>query len=69
MCDPLLDQVRQVLGVPLGDVLPEVRRLKALELGLRAGAVVTPGMSPADVDLAIRAAAALAPGADWTSMR
>jgi hypothetical protein len=69
MCDHLVEQIRQVLGVPPGDELAEVRRLKALETGLRAGAVVTPGMSPADVATAMAAAAAFTPGSGWTSMR
>jgi hypothetical protein len=68
MADHLLQQVCQALGVPPGEVLAEVRRLKAMEAGMRAGAIVTPGMSPADVDTAMKAAAAFAPGINWTPM-
>jgi hypothetical protein len=69
MADPLLDQVRQALGVPLDDVLGEVRRLVALEAGLRAGVAVTPGMSPADVETARQATAAFARATEWTPLR
>jgi hypothetical protein len=69
MCDHLVEQIRQVLGVPPGDVLAEVRRLKALEMGLRAGAAVTAGMSPADVATAMQAAASFARATEWTPLR
>lgn len=69
MADPLLDQVRQALGVPLDDVLGEVRRLVAMEAGLRAGVAVTPGMSPADVETASQAAAAFALANNWTPFK
>lgn len=69
MADHLLEQVCQALGVAPGDVLAEARRLKAMETGMRAGAIVTPGMSPADVDTAIQAAAAFAKATGWTPLR
>lgn len=56
-------------GGTFGDVLAEVRRLKALEAGMRAGVAVTPGMSPADVDTARQAAQAFASARNWTSWR
>lgn len=69
MADHLLEQVSQALGVPPGEVLAEARRLKAMEAGLRAGVIVTPGMSPADVDTARQAAAAFARSTSWTPQR
>jgi hypothetical protein len=69
MADHLLEQICQALGVPPGEVMAEVRRIKALEAGMRAGAIVTPGMSPADVDTATQAAAAFAKATSWTPLR
>jgi hypothetical protein len=69
MADNLLEQVCQALGVQPGEVLAEVRCLKAMEAGMRAGVIVTPGMSPADVDTAIQAAAAFAKATGWTPLR
>jgi hypothetical protein len=69
MADHLLEQICQALGVPPGEVLAEVRRLKALETGIRAGAIVTPGMSPADVETALQATAAFARSTSWTPLR
>lgn len=56
-------------GGTFEDVLAEVRRLKALEAGLRAGAGITAGMSPADVETARQAAQAFAGAQNWTAWR
>jgi hypothetical protein len=69
MADHLLEQICRALGVPPGEVLAEARRLKAMEAGMRAGAIVTPGMSPADVDTALQAAATFTRATEWTPLR
>jgi hypothetical protein len=69
MADHLLEQICQALGVLPGEVLVKVRRLMAMEAGMHAGAVVTPGMSPADVDTATQAAAAFALSTNWPPLQ
>jgi hypothetical protein len=67
-----LGQLCAALGMPAGtfsDVLGDVRRLKAMEVGARNGLIVTPGMSPADVATAEQAAAAFAGSHNWTPLR